>query len=198
MWEVENMVLELLKMRYSARQFTEQAVVSENLAYILEAGRLSPSGGNEQPWHFLVVNQPELIYDLSNACYNQSWIRTSPLAIVLCVEPVSDERGCRNIQCSKYENLKDQIMNMPKELFDALNQEEHQTKIAGSHMCMAALEKGIYSTWVSYYDVEEVSKLFKLPKSVLPAEILIFGYPKKADKMRTKKSIEDIVHYNVF
>lgn len=192
------MVLDLLKLRYSARVFSEKKVKEKDLADILEAGRLSPSGGNEQPWHFLVVDQPDKIMALSEACYEQSWIRTSPLAIVLCVEPVSDERGCRNIQCSKYKELKEDIMNLPKNLFDALNQEEHQTKIVGSHMSLAALEKGIYSTWVSYYDVKEVSKLFNFPEHISPAEVLIFGYPKKEGSMRSKKSIDELVHYNLF
>ncbi|MBC7958793.1 MAG: nitroreductase family protein [Vallitaleaceae bacterium] len=190
------MILDLLKQRYSARQFSEKPILKADLEDILEAGRISPSGGNEQAWHFIVVNDPELIFSLSDVCFNQSWIRTSPLAILLCVEPVSDERGCRNIQCSKYEHLREDILNMPKELFDALNQEEHQTKIAGTQMSVVALEKGIYSTWVSYFDASAVSQLLKLPSSVQPAEILVFGYPKTTGKMRTKKNTKDIVHYN--
>ncbi len=192
------MVLDLLKQRYSARVFLEQKIADVDLRDILEAGRLSPSGGNEQSWHFLVVNENEKIMALSEACYEQSWIRTSPLAIILCVEPVSDERGGRNIQCSKFTHLKEDIMGLPKELFDALNQEEHQTKIAGSHMCLEALEKGIYSTWVSYYDVDAVKALFSIPQHILPAEILILGYPKKSGSMRAKKNMSEIVHYNTF
>lgn len=192
------MILDLLNKRYSARIFNEQTIDQEAIEDILEAGRLSPSGGNEQPWHFIVVNDSEKIIALSDACYNQSWIRTAPLAIILCVEPVSDERGCRNIQCSKYASLKKDILAIPKELFDALNQEEHQTKIAGSHMSLVALELGIYSTWVSYFDLEEVTALFNIPSHILPTEILVFGYPKKEGHMRSKKSIEEIVHYNQF
>lgn len=192
------MILDLLKLRFSARIYTQQKIEAQDVSDILEAGRLSPSGGNEQPWHFLVVNDPEKIMALSEACYDQSWIRTSPLAIILCVEPVSDERGCRNIQCSKNTKLKEEIISMQKNLFDTLNEEEHQTKIPGSYMSLVALEKGIHSTWVSYYDMEKVSMLFNIPERILPAEILIFGYPKKLGSMRSKKSIEELVHYNSF
>lgn len=46
----------LVRWRRSIRLFDPAGQVSdERVAYILEAGRWSPSGGNYQPWHFVVV-----------------------------------------------------------------------------------------------------------------------------------------------
>ncbi len=41
--------------------FSDKKISQEIINYILEAGRLSPSGGNEQPWKFGVINDKDLI-----------------------------------------------------------------------------------------------------------------------------------------
>jgi nitroreductase len=46
----------LVRWRRSIRLFDPAGqVTDEQMNYILEAGRWSPSGGNYQPWHYLVV-----------------------------------------------------------------------------------------------------------------------------------------------
>ena len=67
------MLLDLLKKRSSVRNFIDKDIPNEIINYILEAGRLSPSGGNEQPWKFGVINNQELIRKISEIAYNQKW-----------------------------------------------------------------------------------------------------------------------------
>ena len=47
--------LELVRMRYSVRQYSAREVEKEKLEYVLECARLAPSAVNQQPWHFYVV-----------------------------------------------------------------------------------------------------------------------------------------------
>ena len=54
------MILNLLKKRCSVRSFSEKPISEPILSEILEAGRLSPSGGNKQPWKFGVITDQEL------------------------------------------------------------------------------------------------------------------------------------------
>ena len=54
---------------------------------------------------------------------------------------------------------------------------EHQKKIPGTYMALAALEHGVASTWVSYFDVDKMSMLLNLPKAYISSEILAFGCP---------------------
>ncbi|RKD32464.1 nitroreductase family protein [Thermohalobacter berrensis] len=190
------MLLDLLKKRCSVRKFLEKDIPKETINYILEAGRLSPSGGNEQPWKFGVITDKGLIKEISKLAYNQKWIETANLLIVLCTTIVSDERGGRDIQMARFPKLKNKIKEMDKELYSKLNQEEHQTKIPGTHMVLAALEHGIGSTWISYFKVDELSKLLNLPKNYIPSEIIAFGYPAKEMKPVKKKSIDEILFYN--
>ncbi len=192
------MILELLKKRCSVRQFQNKPIPDEAIALILEAGRLSPSGGNEQAWKFGVINDKALISQIASISYNQLWIKSSPLLIVLCTEIVEDKRGGRDIQKNRFPRYAEEINELDKDLYSYLNSEEHQTKITGTHMILCALEKGIYSTWISCFDVEKVAKLLKLPKHCIPSEIIAFGYPENETKVKDKKSISELVFYNTF
>lgn len=48
-------VLQAIRQRRSIRNFTGQPVSREQIEAVLEAGRFAPSGLNNQPWRFLVV-----------------------------------------------------------------------------------------------------------------------------------------------
>src|SRR5690554_557470 len=144
------MLLDLLKRRCSVRNFLDKDISPEIISCMIEAARLSPSGGNEQPWKFGIITNDDLIQKISNLAYKQKWISESKLIVVLCTRVVSDKRGGRDIQQVRFPEFADEIKYMDKELYSCLNQEEHQSKIPGSHMVLAALEHGIGSTWISY------------------------------------------------
>lgn len=165
---------------------------------MLEAARLSPSGGNEQPWVFGVITDCSLIEQIAQLAYGQIWITRAPLLIVLCTVCVGDERGGRDIQMHRYPGHAPAIAALPQSLYWALNQEEHQTKIPGTHMVLAALEHGVDSCWVSLFDVEGLAKLLKLPENYLPSEILVFGYAERQPQPRAKKNLEELVFRDTF
>ncbi len=190
------MLLDLLNRRCSVRNYSDKDISPEVIRYMIEAARLSPSGGNEQPWQFGIITDDDLIRKISDLAYKQKWISKSKLIVVLCTRVVSDERGGRGIQQARFPEFTDDIKNMDKELYSCLNQEEHQTKIPGTHMVLAALEHGIGSTWISYFKVKEVAKLLNLPEGVIPAEMIAFGYPTKEMKPVSKKNVQELVFYN--
>ena len=55
-----NGMLSLIKNRQSDRKYLDRPVEREKIERIAEAGRLSPSACNGQPWHFIVVDEPSL------------------------------------------------------------------------------------------------------------------------------------------
>lgn len=61
-----NDVIKAIKQRRSTRKYTEQQISDESLNTILEAGLYAPTAHNEQPWHFTVVQNSEVL-DLINA-----------------------------------------------------------------------------------------------------------------------------------
>ena len=192
------MITSLLRQRVSVRKFQQRPVPEEVIQDMLEAARLSPSGGNEQPWMFGVITDRLLIKQISKLAHGQKWIASAPLLMVMCTVCVNDERGGRDIQKHRYPHFSWEISQMPQELYWALNQEEHQTKIPGTNMVLAALEHGLGSCWISRFNVKALAELLNLPCHCLPTEILAFGYPVFAQETRSKKSLEELVFRDMF
>ena len=190
-------ILDLLKRRASVRVFTDKEIPSDVVHEILEAGRLSPSGGNEQPWLFGVVTERSFVAQIAELA-GQPWIASASLVIVLCVVPVSDDRGGRDIQIHRFPQFKDQIVAMDTDLYHALNMEEHQTKIPGTHMLLTALEHGLGGCWVSRFDVRKLAELLDLPEDILPAELLVLGYPVGEKSLKQKNPLSDLAFFNKF
>ena len=192
------MITELLRNRFSVRKFQDKHIPDAVVQDMLEAGRLSPSGGNEQSWTFGVITDRNLIAQIVEIAYQQKWIAKAPLLIVLCTIGVGDERGGRDIQKYRFPEYTEDIEKIEQDLYWALNQEEHQTKIAGTHMALVALEHGVGSCWVSWFDVKRLAKLLNLPRGHLPSEILVLGYPEEEHKITKKKELDEVVFYNTF
>jgi nitroreductase/NAD-dependent dihydropyrimidine dehydrogenase PreA subunit len=62
-----NDIEKLILNRRSVRNFKKDPVPEPIIRRILEAGRFAPSGGNNQPWQFTVVTDPELLGELEVA-----------------------------------------------------------------------------------------------------------------------------------
>ena len=186
------MLLDLLKNRYSCRDFSNKKIPKEVISYMLECGRLSASGGNDQPWKFGVITDTEVIRRISEAAsinYNQSWISKAPLIIVLCTEL----KDCKDetVGLNRFPSVKEKIRDMNNTIYSIINMEEHQTKIPGEHMVLAALEYGIYSTWISSIDCEMTGKIIGV-EGYLVTNVIAFGYPEHPGKPTPKKELKNI------
>ena len=49
-------LLELIKRRYSCRDYQPTSVEQEKLDYIMECVRFAPSAVNKQPWMFRIIH----------------------------------------------------------------------------------------------------------------------------------------------
>ncbi len=85
----------LIRNRQSRRAFdTAQPVSEANLNAVLEAARWAPSGGNGQPWHFVVGLKGDRTYEKLLALimpFNVPWASTAP-ALILTVASVEYTR----------------------------------------------------------------------------------------------------------
>ncbi|VBB07300.1 nitroreductase [Lucifera butyrica] len=56
-----NETLNSIKNRRSTRNFKSEQIKAEELQAVLEAGIYAPSAGNQQAWHFTVIQNKELL-----------------------------------------------------------------------------------------------------------------------------------------
>lgn len=83
--------------------------------------------------------------------YKQKWIETAPLLVVLATQQLKMDSA---IALNRFPTLRSRIESLDQEVYQVINMEEHQCKIPGEHMVLAALEHGVYSTWISSMDCE--------------------------------------------
>ncbi len=76
-------VIKAIRERRSIRKYKSDAVRDEDLHVILQAGRWAPSASNKQPWHFIVVRDPERRKNLAEAHAYGRFMAESPAVIVV-------------------------------------------------------------------------------------------------------------------
>lgn len=78
--------LEAIRTRRSIRRYTGDPIPREDLETIVDAGRLAPSGHNEQPWDFIVVTDRAMINQLKIAA---NWMDKAGAVIAVVLDPSS-------------------------------------------------------------------------------------------------------------
>ncbi|WP_321282031.1 nitroreductase family protein [Marinifilum fragile] len=166
----------IIENRYSVRSYQQKEVEKEKLIKILEAGQLAPSAVNNQPWHFIVVREPNNHAKFSEI-YHRDWFKEAPVYIIVC--------GDHNTAWKRKEDDKDHT--------------DIDAAIAIDHMTLQATELGLGTCWICNFYVEKCREFFQLPEHIEPIAILSLGYPSD-DKIPTKKrkSLNKIVHWEKF
>ena len=159
--------LELVKARYSVRNYEHRAVEQEKLDYIMECVRLSPSAVNCQPWRFAVVTEPDRLASLKRA-YSREWIQSAPCIIVAC--------GNHAEAWHRKSDNKDHT--------------DVDVSIAVEHLCLAAADIGLGPWWVCNFDTECCREAMGLPDELEPIALIPLGYP--ADKTVPEKKRKDL------
>jgi len=70
--------------------------------------------------------------------------------------------------------------------------------IALQNMVLAAEAQGLGSCWVGDFDESAIKNLLNIPDNLKVVALVSFGYPAEKPAPRPKKSLEEIVHYNMF
>ncbi|HEU5229099.1 MAG TPA: nitroreductase family protein, partial [Ktedonobacteraceae bacterium] len=76
-------VFEAVSTVLAVRQFQEKPVPEPLIRQIVEAGHLTASSMNGQPWHFIVVEDKEMLRRLGTLAQTGPYIAQAPLAIVV-------------------------------------------------------------------------------------------------------------------
>ncbi len=63
-----NETINTILKRRSTRSYKRQQISEGDLNQLIEAGKYAPSAANEQPWHFTVVQNKDMLNKLNRAC----------------------------------------------------------------------------------------------------------------------------------
>lgn len=176
---------QLVKHRQSTRAFdTTRTVDREIIARILDAGRLAPSACNAQPWHFIVVDEPELKNKVADAASARllgmnHFTKQAPVHIVVVEEKVNLSSGIGGIVKDKHFAFLD-------------------IGIATAHICLAAEAEGLGSCILGWFAESKMKKLLNIPDNKRVVLDIIIGYPAQPLRDKKRKTTEEVISYNTY
>jgi nitroreductase len=90
-----------IRTRRTTRTFVSKEVPEQSLGKILEAGRLTPSARNLQPWHFVVIQDKATLKQLGSLCTTGRFIEQASCAVAVVTDPANNWHeidGARAVQ----------------------------------------------------------------------------------------------------
>jgi len=160
-------LFEAIEKRRSIRKYVSEPVKSGDLKQILEAARLAPSGGNRQPWSFIVVREPETKKALSIASNDQRWISDADVVVVALGDPA--------------------VYSSPS----TGNRHKQDTMIAVEHMVLAATALGYGTCWIGAFNEDEVKRILKIPENLAVVALLPIGVPNEDPPAKPRKHLSE-------
>jgi nitroreductase len=79
-------VFDAIRTVLAVRSYEDRDVPDDVVRRIVEAGRLTGSSMNKQPWHFVVVRERETLQRLGQLVRSGPYIAQAPLAIAVAIE----------------------------------------------------------------------------------------------------------------
>lgn len=202
--------MEIMDFRHACKLFDEnKKIPQEDLEFILEAGRKSPSSFGMEPWKFLVVQNQKIKEEIRPFCWNQPQITTcSDLVVVLAkidaVKPEGDYVptmfGRRDMPKERFDMYMDLYA---KHLEHTMSNDENvlawtarQCYIALANMMNAAASIGVDSCPIEGFEKENVEKVLGIDtKEYQLAVIMPLGYRVNEQSKQLRLPFEEVVRF---
>jgi len=155
--------LQTISERRSIRKYRQDAIPDDHLKQILEAGRQAPSAGNRQPWHFIVVGDPEQKERVAQACNGQIWMADAAYILVAVGLPQVSDKWYRV-----------------------------DPAIALQNMILAAHSLGYGTCWIGAFEPARVKEVCKVPAELEVVACTPLGVPDVAPPARQRKPWEQV------
>src|SRR3972149_9546657 len=156
-------LFEAVEKRRSIRKFKPDPIPDKDLKKILEAGRLAPSGGNRQPWSFIIVRKQETKKSLATSANLQQFIADADTVVVALGDPAAS----RNLY-------------------------KQDPMIAIEHIALAATTLGYGTCWIGAFNESEVKEKMKIPENMTVIALLPIGVPNENPPQKPRKAFKEV------
>jgi nitroreductase len=162
---------ELIRTRYSVREYKPDPVEDEKLNRVLDAARLAPTAANRQPFQLIVIHTQGKQDELRRI-YGREWFSQAPIVICACGVP---RLGWVREDQRRYLDV--------------------DVAIAMDHLILAAANLGLGTCWIAAFNAKAAREILQLPDEVEPLIFTPLGYPADQPGPKERKPIEDLVRY---
>ncbi len=161
--------------RFSVRSYTSQKVDKDLILEILDVARMAPSAVNFQPWHFVIITEPENLIDIQEV-YPRSWFKEAPACIVVCSD---------HSQSWKRKS-------------DGKDFADVDAAIVIDHLVLKATDLGLGTCWVCNFDAAMAREKLQLPDQIEPIALIPLGYTTSEAPPKSRKPLSEMVHWEKF
>jgi len=207
-------LFEAMQTQRAIRRFTDEPVTDEEVLACLRAAQQAPSGGNIQPWQFVVVRDPALKGALG-AVYRRAFDRYEPASRAAQPPSRSEEdaaRYARMARSARY--LADHLAEapvlvavlmhlIPWTLRDAEGEMDVGTPYASvfpavQNLMLAARGLGIGTTLTTVFRIyqDEVRELLGVPDRCEVVAIVPMGRPRGSFGVAPRRPAEQVTHWD--
>jgi len=207
---MKNQFSEAMAFRHACKIFDETKKISdEEMNYILEAGRASPSSFGMEAWKFLVITNEELKARMRPLCWNQVQITSSSHLVVVLTgiesvkpssgepqkrfarRPLSDEQKAGYIEL--YSNHLKKTLSSDETIYQWT---ARQAYIAGANMMTAGAFIGIDSCPMEGFEKEKLEELLEIDSKKYQIAMLIpFGYRVNEQSSQLRLDFDEVVKF---
>ena len=209
-------LMEAIMTTRAIRRFTDEPVTDEEISACLKAAVQAPSGGNIQPWQFLVLRDADIKREVGEI-YLRAWNRYRP-AVQKITPPARDEAAAARFQriVDSSQHLADHfgeapalvaflMPNISMTLSDEEGPMDTGTPYASvfpavQNFILAARGLGIGTTLTSVYRIhqDEVRALCDIPENYEIVAILPMGRPRGHFGVAPRRPAEAVTHWDRF
>jgi len=207
---MKNNFSKSMSFRHACKIFDENKTINrEEINYILEAGRTSPSSFGMEGWKFLVITNQELKEKLRPACWNQVQI-TSCSHLVILLAGIENVKPSSGIPAKRFarrplsdEQIEGYIGLYANHLSKTLSSDENiyhwtsrQTYIAGANMMTAGAYIGVDSCPIEGFEKEKVEEILELDTTQYQVSMILpFGYRLNEQPKQLRLPLEEVVEF---
>lgn len=173
---------DLLLKRQSDRKYSSKKVEEEKILSCLEAGRLSPSACNSQPWSFVVIDQEPVLQQAQKRIATMGmnrFVKQVPVLIAIVLEKLNFTASIGSVIKDKEYPLLD-------------------IGIATNNICMQATELGLGSCILGWFDEKGLKQLLDVPESKRIPLVIALGYPTTVTRNKIRKPMKEIIYFNSY
>ena len=160
--------------RRSVRKYTSRKISEIIIKEIIDAGFSAPSAGNQQPWHFIIIDDRRLLEKIPEFHPHAKMLLEAERAILVCSDlNLETHKGFWMIDCSA----------------------------ATENILIAARAKGLGACWLGVYPrkrrINGLRKMLKIPMNIIPFSLISLGYT-SVEQSKLDRYDSSRIHRNIW
>ena len=167
-------ILKAIHTRRSIRKYEDRPVPVTLIRELLAAAMSAPSGANQQPWHFMIIDDREVLDQVPeiNPAATMVWKAHQAILIVADLN----------------------LVKLPDYWVLDCAAAAQNLLLAAHGLCLGAVWTAIYP---EEERIDEFRQLLGLPQHIVPHTLIPIGYPAE-ECIKQNRFREDRIHYNVW